>query len=191
MIKEILAPCGNLLVCVCIDFVDLETGGVVRRICHYILFFKASIEAELSSLTREKKEYCKVQDVFVQEDGMVDWEACRCLGRLLQNQKITSTFEINCCIYFQGKGAKREIGVSLATAITEASVQKFIQVLHGKLNAEPVVTKNLSQQSQLSIRIHLGDAKFFPPVAFTALFVYQCPHNQQKLASDKACLLMK
>ena len=53
------------------------------------------------------------------------------------------------------------------------------------------MTKNLSQQTQLSIRIHLGDAKFFPPVAFTALFVYQCPHNQQKLASDKACLLMK
>ena len=46
--------------------------GVVRRICQYILFFKASIEAELSSLTREKNEYCKAQDVFVQEDGMCD-----------------------------------------------------------------------------------------------------------------------
>ena len=68
MIKEVLAPCGNLLVCVCIDFVDLERHGVV---CHYILFFEASIEAELSPFTREKKEYCKVQDFFVQEDGMV------------------------------------------------------------------------------------------------------------------------
>jgi hypothetical protein len=135
----------------CIDFVDLETDGVVRRICRYILFFKASIEAELSSLTREKKEYCKVQEVFVQEDGMVDWEACRCLGRLLQNQKITSNFEINCCIHFQGKGAKREIGVSLATHITESSIEKFIQVLQKKqekLNADAVVSTTTTDTAE-------------------------------------------
>ena len=114
----------------------------MRRICQYILCFKASIEAELSSSTREKKEYCKVQSIFVQEDGTLDSEASIFLGLLMKNKISKFDLEMICGVHFQGKGDNREIGVSLATAITEASVQKFIQVLrkqHGKLNAEPVV----------------------------------------------------
>ena len=49
--------------------VDWDQESVVRRICQYILGFKATIEAE-------KKEYCKVRDFFVQVDGLIDTEAC-------------------------------------------------------------------------------------------------------------------
>ena len=79
-----------------------------------------------------------MQSIFVQEDGTLDSEASIFLGLLMKNKISKFDLEMICGVHFQGKGDNREIGVSLATAITEASVQKFIQVLrkqHGKLNA--------------------------------------------------------
>ena len=83
-----------------------------------------------------------MQSIFVQEDGTLDSEACIYLGLLMKNKISKFDLEMICGVHFQGKGDNREIGVSLATAITEASVQKFIQVLrkqHEKLNVDPVV----------------------------------------------------
>ena len=76
--------------------VDLDQEPVVRRICHYILGFKATIEAELSSLSREKKEYCKVRDFFVQVDGLIDTEACDLLGQLMLHKKARFELEMIC-----------------------------------------------------------------------------------------------
>ena len=93
--------------------VDWDQESVVRRICQYILGFKATIEAE-------KKDYCKVRDFFVQVDGLIDIEACDLLGQLMLHKRARFELEMICGIHFQGRGVNREVGVSLATDIKEA-----------------------------------------------------------------------
>jgi hypothetical protein len=110
--------------------------------CQHILGLRASIEAELFSLSREK-EYYKVKDFFIHEDGVIDNEACDLLGQLMSHKRARFELEMICGIHFQGRGVNREVGVSLATDITEASIQKFILVLQknsGKSSAEADVS---------------------------------------------------
>ena len=91
---------SNREVCDFLLCTDSESEILVRRICQYILGFKAAIECELYSSTHEKKEYFKVQHVFVLEDGRVDEEACTCLGILLKNKRSKNELEIPCAIDF-------------------------------------------------------------------------------------------
>ena len=93
--------------------IDSEQVFLVRRICEYILRFKADIEAELSASIQGKKEFFKVRSVFRHEDCMVDEKACSGLGVLLGNKSSLHELQMVCGIGFQGKGVKREVGVSL------------------------------------------------------------------------------
>ena len=63
---------------------------------------------------------------------MVDDMACWYLGVLLGNKYSKHELEMVCGILFRGYGAKREVGVSLATAFSEESLQKLIGVLNNQ-----------------------------------------------------------
>ena len=129
-IVEIFAWHSNVLVFLFYVSVDLDQEFLVRRICQYMLCFRTSMEAELSSSTRERKEFFKVQRIFRQEDSIVDVKACKCLGALLLNKSSKHELEMVCGIEFRGGGARREVGVSLATVFSEESIEKLTGVLN-------------------------------------------------------------
>ena len=81
------------------------------------------------SSTRGRKLFFKMEKEFRQEDSIVDKDPCKCLGALLLNKISKHELEMVCGIKFRYGGARREVGVSVATVVSEESVKKLIGVL--------------------------------------------------------------
>jgi hypothetical protein len=135
--------------------------------------FKDSMRDKLTLSTHGRKEYFKVRNYFIQNDGTLDENACIGLGTLLNNPTVKHELEVICSISFQGRCKRREVGVSLATVITEESIQRIIRALRRP--------RNLKTEAAVLVTV--------PVVAVDVLEVVPAPVTQMiqsSLASSSA-----
>ena len=100
------------------DYVDLELESCLRRISGYILGFKNLIAESIYPLASDKKEFRKIAELFLQNDGSFDDKAKNCLSDILANKKARGVLEMSCSLHFQGVKQRREVGVSLVPDIS-------------------------------------------------------------------------
>ena len=71
----------------------------MRRISGYILGFKNLIAESIYPLASDKKEFRKIAELFLQNDGSFDDKAKNCLSDILANKKARGVLEMSCSLH--------------------------------------------------------------------------------------------